>query len=177
MEGTGDQPADELVLAFQYLVPNTAREWEFALAVPFEAPLSVGPGNAGALVDAGIEIDGHSHSAQQAVWVDPVPAQAAVLASLSGLGFDVRGTRIEPGWLRGMQQDLPFHQVIEFAESARLPALTAVEISFLTGEDGVEVTWQARTDGGKRSGGFYLDHTEADEDEVAAVVAAELAAD
>ncbi|WP_067964330.1 sporulation protein [Nocardiopsis trehalosi] len=101
------------------------------------------------------------------VHVHPLPAQDAVLEALLRLGFVLKGTDVETGWLRGTRQEFPLYQEFEFHPSPEYAhAVREVEVSFVADPHGMDVILEFDRRGGLFGGGgdsyglFRVEHTE-----------------
>jgi len=101
------------------------------------------------------------------VRVFPLPAQEAVLSALGDLGFRFRSADVEKGRLQG--SELPFYQEIELTPSGGeyRKRIRELEVTYLTGPDGMEVVLEADRRGGLLRGGeshcrFRIRHDELD---------------
>lgn len=153
-----DGIADVAVTEALYSFRNRAREgdgWRaepkqeysvgFVLPMPFETPIT--------MVD-NVLLSGMSVELRTFVEI----AETRYAGGRSPIAVD--------GWLRGLQQELPFHQRIEFDCSARYPMLGDVAISFVAGEDGVEVVLETGGGSGDLYYALYVEHTEVGQDEM-----------
>ncbi|MGX1512500.1 sporulation protein [Streptomyces collinus] len=86
--------------------------------------------------------------------VAPLPAQAAVLEALGGLGFGFRSADLRYGRIGGTGQRLPFHQEIELTPPPRYAhQVDEIELTFLAVPGALEVVLEADKRGGPFSDG------------------------
>ncbi|QLY29741.1 sporulation protein [Nocardia huaxiensis] len=169
------EAGDELTVAHRFghtrlhgllaLDAHQAYEFAFELYAPFETPLTTYdesplPGMHVA-VRAVLDIAGAVDADEgDPLHIEPLPAQYEILSGLENLGFHLHRAEVAEGWVRGLQMDLPFHQRIEFAPSPEFPALEELELTFVAGEDGVEVVLEIDERRGAVYGSLFVDHQE-----------------
>jgi len=126
------------------LAPGQRFQVPFALPVPWETPVTVHQGRHLARMNVGVNTRLHVRGAVDPGDLDPVavvplPSQAAVLDSLSALGFAFKNADLEQGRIPGTRQRLPFYQEIEFRAPSRYRGLNELELSLVTDERGIDV--------------------------------------
>jgi sporulation-control protein len=111
------------------------------------------------------------------VFVQPLPAQEAILEAMGRLGFRFQKADLERGYIRGVQQSLPFYQEIEFwAAPQYAHALNQLELTFVTDPHGIDVIVEVDKRGGLFTGGhdvfhrFRVEHAGADRTDWAAQI-------
>ena len=85
--------------------------------------------------------------------VNPLPAQEQILTALQRLGFSYKNADLERGRLRGVHQQLPFYQEIEFYPPSSVRGVNEIEVTFVAGPDGMDVILEADKRGGLFSEG------------------------
>ncbi|NNH72913.1 sporulation protein [Nocardia uniformis] len=135
------------------LTANASDEFPFALSVPFETPITFYNGRhlpgTEILVRTVVEISGAVDAGDRdPLGIGALPAQHVILAALEQLGFPLHRADVEWGRLRGVQQQLPFYQEIEFGRSHRYPRLRQLEVTFVARPEGMDVVLE----GDKKSG-------------------------
>ncbi|MEO3869989.1 sporulation protein [Nonomuraea sp. B12E4] len=145
------------------------RAIEFRVEVPWETPLSEIGGRhltgLALVVQAQVTIDttvGRGDLAMVAV--RPVPSQLRVLQAFAQLGFPFKSAGLRAGPLGRVQQELPFHQQIEFyPPSHHAGVVHAIELAFVPSASGLDLLLGAGVTAGRRSGGerFRMSHEEA----------------
>ena len=89
------------------------------------------------------------------VYVEPLPAQEAVLDAFGRLGLHIAAAELEAGRLHGVRQQLPFFQQIEFYPPPGYAGMIEdIELTFVADPDGIQVVLGAD----KRSGLFPPGH-------------------
>jgi len=79
-----------------------------------------------------------------ALQVEPLPAQAAVLQAFAQLGFNFKSADVEVGTIYGVEQHLPFYQEIEFyAPPAYSHTVNEVELTFVANPGGLDIVLEA----------------------------------
>ncbi|PPK94729.1 sporulation-control protein [Kineococcus xinjiangensis] len=132
--------------------PGERRSIAFALAVPWQAPLTaVGGWQLRGMkvgVQTQVDIAGALDPGDlDPVTVEPLPVQHAVLDALGRLGFRFKSADVEKGRLPG--SDLPFYQEVEFAPPGHLAGrINELEVTFLADPSGVDVVLEADRRGG-----------------------------
>jgi sporulation-control protein len=111
------------------------------------------------------------------VQVHPLPAQERILDAFHGLGFRFKSADLERGRIRGVNQQLPFYQEIEFFPPSQYAGgITEVELTFVADQQGVEVILEFDKRGGFLSSGhdaygrFRVEHATVDQTDWTAVV-------
>ncbi|MBL1078722.1 sporulation protein [Nocardia sp. 2] len=153
-------------------------DFEFELALPFEAPLTGYDGNSlpgtavsvRTLVDLTDGIAGDTRP----LTVEPLGVQHEILYALEDLGFGLQHAELEDGWIRGIQQELAFYQEIRFAPSTDYPKLEELVVVFVAGTDGVEVVLEVNRNEGDAYGSLYVDYGEEDDLDWTATLDAQL---
>ncbi|MFI6867035.1 sporulation protein [Nocardia sp. NPDC050406] len=135
------------------LTANASDEFPFALPVPFETPITFYNGRhlpgMEIFVRTVVEIEGAVDAGDRdPLGIGALPAQHVILAALEQLGFPLHRADVEQGRLRGIRQELPFYQEIEFGRSHRFPRLNQLEVTFVARPDGMDVVLE----GDKKSG-------------------------
>ncbi|MFI1195552.1 sporulation protein [Micromonospora sp. NPDC020750] len=109
--------------------------------------------------------------------VHPLPVQERIMDAFARLGFRFKGADLERGHIRGTQQTLPFYQEIEFFAAPQYAQLiNEVELTFVTGPQGIDVVLECDKRGGFLSAGhdvfgrYTVAHTDADRVDWAQVV-------
>lgn len=156
---------------------------EFELPVPFETPITaIGDGEIPGTpigVRTRLSIDRALDTGDMdPITVRALPVQEKILTAFGDLGFEITTMDLEPGELNGTDQQLRFHQEIEFSAGDDYQDVTGgVELSFVTDDDGAYVVLQIETldDGGHT---FRVAHADADDADTdwTEKVAAELSA-
>lgn len=135
------------------LTPNASDEFPFQLYAPLETPITFYNGRhlpgTEVFVRTIVEINGAVDAGDRdPLGVGALPAQHVILAGLEQLGFPLHRADVEQGHLRGIQQQLPFYQEIEFGRSHRYPRLNQLEVTFVARPEGMDVILE----GDKKSG-------------------------
>jgi sporulation-control protein len=111
------------------------------------------------------------------VQVHPLPAQERILDAFNRLGFRFKSADLERGRIRGVNQQLPFYQEIEFFPPPQhAGGINEVELTFVADQEGVEVILEFDKRGGFLSSGqdaygrFRVDHATVDQTDWASVV-------
>ncbi|MGC4807471.1 sporulation protein [Micromonospora sp. DT233] len=111
------------------------------------------------------------------VAVHPLPVHERILDAFAQLGFRFKGADLERGHIRGTQQTLPFYQEIEFfAAPQYAQSINEVELTFVTGQQGIDVILECDKRGGFLSAGhdvfgkYTVAHADADRTDWARVV-------
>ncbi|MDQ3402371.1 MAG: sporulation protein, partial [Actinomycetota bacterium] len=104
-----------------------------------------------------------------ALRVEPLPSQAAVLDAFGRLGFRFKSADLEAGRIHGVRQELPFFQEIEFYPPPHLArGITQVEVTFVADPGGMAVVLEADrrasllSSGGDSYGHFHVSHLDAE---------------
>nr|WP_205861423.1 sporulation protein [Planosporangium flavigriseum] len=93
------------------------------------------------------------------VFVHPLPAQEAILEAMGRLGFRFQKADLERGYIRGVQQSLPFYQEIEFwAAPQYARALNQLELTFVANQQGLDVIIEVDKRGGLFTSGRDVFH-------------------
>ncbi|NRQ35318.1 sporulation protein [Nonomuraea sp. NN258] len=98
--------------------------------------------------------------------VEPLPSQLRILEGLLGLGFRFKSADLELGHLRGIRQELPFYQEIEFYPTGQYAgAVGEIEVTFVADPARLEVVLEADKRAGRYSGDalgrFTVSHDDA----------------
>ncbi|MFD0888979.1 sporulation protein, partial [Streptosporangium algeriense] len=96
--------------------------------------------------------------------VEPLPSQEAVLRAFTQLGFRFKSADLETGHIRGVHQQLPFYQEIEFySPPAYSGRINEVELTFVTNPGGFDLILEAdKRSGGHSHGGDAFAHWQSD---------------
>ncbi|GAA3388011.1 sporulation protein [Cryptosporangium minutisporangium] len=146
------------------LPANTDRSIPFQFAVPWEAPVTAVFGQALRGMAVGLRTEVAVAKAIDAGDLDPVaihplPAQELFLDAVARLGFTFRSADVEYGQLRGVPQQLPFYQEIEFFPAPQYAGrLNELELTFVAGPHAVDVVLEVDKRGGLFSGGADTFH-------------------
>ncbi|MEV6768241.1 sporulation protein [Nocardia sp. NPDC051030] len=144
-----------------YLSPGASYEIPFELYTPLEAPITFFhgrqlPGMAVA-VRTIVEIAGAVDPGDSdPIGIGALPAQHVILSAIEELGFPLHSADCEWGLLRGIPQELPFYQEIEFGRSHLYPNLKQLEVTFVAGAEGVHVVLEGDRKSGLLSAGGDL---------------------
>ncbi|MFC9999470.1 sporulation protein [Nocardia sp. NPDC127526] len=135
------------------LGPNEPFEIPFALYTPLETPITFYNGRhlPGAVVSVRtiVEIENAVDAGDSdPLGIGALPAQHVVLEAIERLGLPLRSADVEWGQLRGIRQELPFYQEIEFGPSHRYPRLNQLEVTFVARPEGMDVILEADKKGG-----------------------------
>jgi sporulation-control protein len=111
------------------------------------------------------------------VFVQPLPAQEAILEAMGRLGFRFRSADLERGYIRGVQQSLPFYQEIEFWAAPQYShALNQLELTFVANPHALDVIIEVDKRGGLFTAGrdvfhhLRVEHANADRTDWAAQI-------
>jgi sporulation-control protein len=111
------------------------------------------------------------------VAVHPLPAQERILDAFAAHGFRFARADLEHGGIRGVRQDFPFYQEIEFYPPPHYAGvINEVEVTFVADAQGVEVVLEFDKRGGFLAPGqdaygrFRVSHAEVETTDWAAVV-------
>ncbi|WP_017586031.1 sporulation protein [Nocardiopsis ganjiahuensis] len=126
------------------LTPGQRFQVPFELSVPWETPITAYRGRHLHRMNLGVNTRLHVARAVDPgdldpVAIEPLPAQAAVLDSLTSLGFTFKHADLERGRIARTRQRLPFYQELEFRSPSRYRGLNELELSMVTDERGVDV--------------------------------------
>ncbi|QYN34736.1 sporulation protein [Pseudonocardia sp. DSM 110487] len=153
---------------------GTRRSFPFRFRIPWEAPLTHFYGQRLYGTTVGLATEVEVTGAVDATDLDPLavhplPAQDRILAALAGLGFRFRNADCEKGRIRGMYQELPFYQEIEFLPPPRFAqGITQLEVTFVSSPRSMEVVFELDRRGGFLTEGhdsfsrFTVDYATAD---------------
>jgi sporulation-control protein len=135
----------------QHSVPFTvALPWETPISVLHGQPLGIVLGVRTELGVAGARDKGDL----DALAVQPLPVQEAILEAFGQTGFGFRSADLEYGRIGGTGQQLPFYQEIELTPPPRYAhAVNEIELTFLATAGGMEVVLEADKRGGLFTGG------------------------
>ena len=102
------------------------------------------------------------------VRVEPLESQQRVVDAMLSLGARVSRTDVEHGRIRGLDQEFPCYQEIEFFAPPRFEGrIKEIELTFVAGPDDLDVVLEAGkrgglfTPGGDALGRFHRNHEEA----------------
>ncbi|MFC7099432.1 sporulation protein [Nonomuraea rubra] len=157
--------------------PFTLRKGEertigFRIPVPWEAPISEIAGQPLRGMAVGVRTELAIAKAVDKgdldmVSVEPLPSQLRILESFLQLGFAFKSADLEAGYLRGVRQELPFYQEIEFYPTGQYAGRVGeVEVTFVADPAGLEVVLEADKRTGRYSSGdaigrFQVSHEDA----------------
>ncbi|TQS40895.1 sporulation protein [Cryptosporangium phraense] len=136
----------------------------FQFAVPWEAPVTAVFGQPLRGMAVGLKTEVSVAKAIDAGDLDPVaihplPAQELFLDAVARLGFTFRNADVEYGHLRGVPQQMPFYQEIEFFPAPQYAGrLNELEVTFVAGPQAVDVVLEVDKRGGLFSGGADTFH-------------------
>lgn len=145
----------------------------FAVAVPWEIPLTVVNGQPLRGMRVGVRTEVAIDRAVDAsdldpVHVEPLDSQRVVIDALLNLGARIVTADVEHGRIHGIDQQNPFYQEIEYAPPRQFAGrVSQVELTFVAREDSVDIVLEADKRGGLlRAGGdvygrFRTSHAEA----------------
>jgi sporulation-control protein len=176
----GDQEHSSRVEFFRTMVSGpfglgAGQHWAipFQLPIPYETPITEIHGQPMHGMTLGVrtelavakEVD---KSDSDPLAVCPLPSQELILRALGELGFRFRGADLEQGRLRGVRQELPFYQEIEFSPPPQYAGrVSEVELTFVADPGGLQVVLEADKRGGTLGSGhdsfghFHLTHDQA----------------
>ncbi|ASW54114.1 sporulation protein [Plantactinospora sp. KBS50] len=156
------------------LAAGERRVVPFSVQVPWETPLTVIADKAplslrmGLRTDVVVGVDA-ARDDLRPLFVHALPAQAGILDTLAGLGFELRQAALRAGRLPGVRQELGFHQVVGYwAAPMYAGPMNELEVTLLTDAYGVEaIFWLDRrlalSGGGHTSiSRFRVNHAGAD---------------
>ncbi|WP_306362389.1 sporulation protein [Nocardia sp. CC227C] len=135
------------------LAGSAPYEFPFSLHTPMETPITFYNGRhlpgMEVFVRTVVEVGGAVDPGDRdPLGIGALPAQHVVLATLEQFGFPLHRADVEAGRLRGIQQQLPFYQEIEFGRSRNYPRLNQLEVTFVARRDGMDVVLEADKKGG-----------------------------
>ncbi|MFI5909920.1 sporulation protein [Dactylosporangium sp. NPDC051541] len=131
----------------------------FRLSVPWETPITsvYGQHLRGMVMGVHTELEvagGRDKGDLDPVSITPLPVHQAILDGFAELGFRFKQADVEHGFIRGVQQQLPIYQEIEFWAAPQYAGrINEVELTFLTNPHGVEVIVEFDKRGGTFQGG------------------------
>ncbi|MEU1883322.1 sporulation protein [Streptosporangium sp. NPDC020072] len=141
----------------------------FQITVPWESPISEVGGQHLHGMALGVRTELSIAAAvdkgdMDPLVIEPLASQEAVLRAFSQLGFHFKSADLETGHIRGVHQQLPFYQEIEFypppAYSGRI---NEVELTFVTNPGGFDLILEAdKRSGGHSHGGDSFAHWQSD---------------
>ncbi|MFB4271714.1 sporulation protein [Nonomuraea sp. GTA35] len=148
------------------------RTVDFRIPVPWEAPISEIAGQPLRGMAVGVRTELAIAKAVDKgdldmVAVEPLPSQLRILESFLQLGFAFKSADLEAGHLRGVRQELPFYQEIEFYPTGQYAGRVGeVEVTFVADPQGLEVVLEADKRTGRYSSGdaigrFHVSHEDA----------------
>lgn len=149
VEFWGIRPAERFAIG-----PGDRRSVPFHLTLPWETPVTAVFGQSLSGMTMGVRTTlAIARAVDQGdldpLTVLPLPAHEAVLEAVTRLGFRFRRADLEAGHLRGVAQQLPFYQEIEFSAAPQYArAMTELEVTFVTSAGGVDVVLEADKRGG-----------------------------
>jgi sporulation-control protein len=128
----------------------------FEFPVPWEAPVTAVNGQPLYGMAVGLRTEVKVAKAVDPGDLDPVaitplPAQRFFLDALARLGFGFKGADLEYGHLRGVSQQLPFYQEIEFYAPPQYGGrISELELTFVAAPHGMDVVFEV-----DKRGGFF----------------------
>lgn len=145
--GVVDLPFQTLRLGGNATIrPGERQTIPFQLAVPWEVPVTTVGGQqlAGMAIGLQTSVEIANTMADphdvDAVVVEPLPAQQRILDALGRLGYRFSGAGLRKDQVRGVEQQLPFHQEIRFAPPQQLaPVFQELTLTFLARQQDVQV--------------------------------------
>ena len=163
------------------LAAGEQRSIPFELQVPFETPVTAVFGQPLHGMTMGVRTElsiarAVDRSDLDPIAVHPLPAQELVLQAFGQLGFQFKGADLERGHLRGVHQELPFYQEIEFYPPPYASGINEVEVTFVAAPHGMDVILEVDKRGGMFSGGhdayghLRIDYATADQTDWAAQI-------
>ncbi|MEV1145379.1 sporulation protein [Micromonospora sp. NPDC049799] len=164
------------------LAPKQQLSLPFQLPVPWETPITDVYGQRLHGMTMGLRTElaiarAVDKSDLDQVNVHPLPVHERILEAFQRLGFRFKHADLERGHIRGTQQTLPFYQEIEFFAAPQYAQLiNEVELTFVTGRQGVDVILECDKRGGFLSAGhdvfgrYQVSHADADRVDWAQVV-------
>ncbi len=140
------------------LAAGERRSIPFEMVVPFETPLTALYGQPLYGMTMGVRTElsvarAIDKSDLDPVAIHPLPAQEQILTAFSRLGFRYKNADLERGRIRGVHQQLPFYQEIEFLPPRHVRGINEVEVTFLAGPTGMDVILEADKRGGMFTAG------------------------
>jgi sporulation-control protein len=136
----------------------------FRIQVPWEAPVTAVFGRPLRRMAVGLSTEVSVANATDAgdldpVTIHPLPAQELFLDAVGRLGFQFRNADVEYGHLRGVPQQLPFYQELEFFPAPQYAGrLNELEVTFVAGPQAMDVVLEVDKRGGLFSGGHDTFH-------------------
>ncbi len=136
------------------LAEGTTHNIDFSFATPFESPLTTLGGHSFGNIPVGVRTElaiakAVDKSDLDSISIGPGPAQEAVFAALSRLGFRLKSADLERGRIRGLSQTLPFYQEIEFHTAPRYARMCSeMELTFVASASTVDVILEVDKRGG-----------------------------
>jgi sporulation-control protein len=126
------------------LKPGQVFAVPFTLEIPWETPVTVIDGQQLRGMNIGVYTELEIARAKDSGDLDPInvhplPAQKAILDAFSRLGFRFKSADMERGSIRGTRQRLPFYQEIEYFAPPQYKGISAVELTFVTDGNGMDV--------------------------------------
>jgi sporulation-control protein len=155
------------------LAPGARHQLPFALQVPWENPLTHVYGQHLHGMKMGLSTRLSVAKAVDATDLDPVavhplPAQERLLEAFARLGFRFSRADVEEGWIRGVNQTLPFYQEIEFYPAAQYArAMNQLEVTFVANPASMVMVMELDkrggllTEGHDAFGSFTIDYATA----------------
>jgi len=145
--GVVDLPFQTLRLGGSATVrPGERQTVPFRMTVPWEVPITTVAGQQLAGMAVGlqttVEIANTVADPQDvdAVIVEPLPAQQRILDALGRMGYRFTTAALRKDQVRGVEQQLPFHQEIRFAPPPQLAAMfEQVALTFLARQQDLQV--------------------------------------
>lgn len=125
----------------------------FELAVPWEAPITSYRGQFLRGMQVGVNTQLHVAGGVDPGDLDPVAihaleSQTVILDALDRLGFAFSKADCERGKVRGVRQQLPFYQEIEYRAPGSYPGMNELELTFITDQQGCDVVLEMDKKGG-----------------------------
>ncbi len=135
------------------LAPGEERSIPFEFPVPWETPITAIYGQQLRGMTMGLRTElsvakAIDKSDLDPISVSPLPAQERILGALQQLGFGFKNADLERGYLRGVRQQLPFYQEIEFYPPQSARGINEIEVTFVAGAQGMDVILEADKRGG-----------------------------
>ncbi len=125
----------------------------FQIPVPLEAPITAYRGRHLRGMRVGVNTQLHVAGGVDPGDFDPVTihaldTQTIIMDAMERLGFAFTKADCEKGKLRGVRQQLPFYQEIEYRSPGHYPGISELELSFVTDQQGCEIVLEMDKKGG-----------------------------
>ncbi|MGL5829886.1 MAG: sporulation protein [Angustibacter sp.] len=146
------------------LAQESTHNIDFSFPIPHESPITTLGGHRFSNIPLGVRTELAIAKAVDkgdldSITTTPGPAQEAVFAALSQLGFRVKSADLERGRIRGISQTLPFYQEIEFFAAPRYARMCSeMELTFVANATTVDVILEVDKRGGLFSGSRDVFH-------------------